>query len=55
MKRYVAALCMLLTVVQSAMAQLEDSAAVPEPGTVLLLGAGLAGLGYAAWRRNRKK
>lgn len=28
---------------------------VPEPGTIAMMGAGLAGLGYIAWRRNRKK
>ena len=28
---------------------------VPEPGTILLMGAGLAGLGYFGWRRNRNK
>jgi hypothetical protein len=26
----------------------------PEPGTILLLGTGLAGLGLIAWRRSRK-
>jgi hypothetical protein len=31
-----------------------DFAAVPEPGTILLLGSALAGMGYFAWRRNRK-
>jgi hypothetical protein len=27
----------------------------PEPGTIILLATGLAGVGYAAWRRNRKR
>ncbi len=28
--------------------------AVPEPGTLLLLGSCLLGLGFIAWRRRRK-
>ncbi len=32
-----------------------DTATTPEPATFLLLGAGLAGIGIATWRRNRKR
>jgi hypothetical protein len=28
---------------------------VPEPATIVLMGVGLAGVGFAAWRKNRKK
>ncbi len=28
---------------------------VPEPGSIILLGSAAAGLGFAAWRRSRKK
>jgi len=27
----------------------------PEPSTAVMLAAGVAGLGYLAWRRNRRK
>ena len=30
-------------------------APVPEPATFVLLGVGLAAVGYGAWRRNRKQ
>ena len=30
-------------------------AATPEPSLVVLMGAGMVGIGVAAWRRNRKK
>ena len=32
-----------------------DTVTTPEPATFLLLGAGLAGIGIATWRRNRKR
>jgi len=33
-----------------------DSASpVPEPATIGLMGAGIAAIGFAAWRKNRKK
>lgn len=32
-----------------------NSAVTPEPGTIIMLATGLAGVGFAAWRRNRKR
>ena len=31
-----------------------DSASVPEPGSLILLGTAAAGIGFAAWRKTRK-
>jgi hypothetical protein len=39
---------------QFALAQ-TDTVVTPEPGTIVLLTVGLAGMGFAAWRRNRRK
>lgn len=38
--------------------RVEDSdniSPVPEPATIGLMGAGIAAIGFAAWRKNRKK
>jgi len=33
----------------------QDGSPVPEPATIGLMGAGIAAIGFAAWRKNRKK
>ena len=33
----------------------DDVSAVPEPGSLILLGTTVAGIGYAAWRRRRNR
>ncbi|MEP7365441.1 MAG: PEP-CTERM sorting domain-containing protein [Acidobacteriota bacterium] len=33
----------------------DGTSPVPEPGTVALMGAGMAAIGFAAWRKNRKR
>lgn len=33
----------------------QDPVVTPEPGTIVLFATGLAGIGLAAWRRNRKR
>jgi len=32
-----------------------NPAVTPEPGTIVMLATGLAAVGFAAWRRNRKR
>ncbi len=55
MKTLTTIVCALLGVVSCAFGQVtSDSVVVPEPGTVILLGSALAGMGFFAWRRNRK-
>jgi hypothetical protein len=36
-------------------AGVDGTSPVPEPGSIILLGSAAAGLGFAAWRRSRKK
>ena len=55
-KNFVRVLLFALTTCALFAAASDTSAVVtPEPGTVILLAAGLGGLGLAAWRRNRKR
>jgi hypothetical protein len=45
----------LAAFVPCAFAAPSDSVSTPEPGTIVMLATGLAGIGFAAWRRNRSK
>jgi hypothetical protein len=46
-----------LTIASAALcaAGVDGTSPVPEPGSIVLLGSAAAGLGFAAWRRSRKK
>jgi hypothetical protein len=55
MKTFFLFLLGLAAFAQFALAELGDTAVTPEPGTVVLLVTGLAGMGFAVWRRNRSK
>jgi len=33
----------------------QNSVSTPEPSTIVMLSIGAAGIGFAAWRRSRKK
>lgn len=49
-------LCLLGTIALLAEAVDQGTPApTPEPSTIIMLATGLAGVGYAAWRRNRKR
>jgi hypothetical protein len=52
-----ARVCFFVSCCCALLAQPNDTTVgvTPEPSTIILLGAGLAGLGVAAWRRNRAK
>lgn len=57
MKTLTVLVCVLLGVVPCAFGLVPFDAGraeVPEPGTVILLGSALAGMGYFAWRRGRR-
>jgi hypothetical protein len=47
--------CCALVTAPLCLAVPADSLSMPEPASFLLLGAGLAGIGLAVWRRNRKR
>jgi hypothetical protein len=51
-----AALMMMSSMILSAAVQLDgDLTPVPEPASVIMMGAGLAGVAFMGWKRNRKK
>ncbi len=53
--RMVALFLLCFVAVRAGGADTGTPAVVPEPSTILLLATGLAGIGFAAWRRNRKR
>jgi hypothetical protein len=56
MKRNLLAICSLMMSCAALWGQSPDgTSAVPEPGSLILLGTAAAGIGYVTWRRTRKK
>ena len=58
MKRLLGLLMMSAALLCATNVDSEDNAppsAVPEPATIGLMGAGIAAIGFASWRKNRKK
>ena len=54
MKRILLSLSLFAATCTAVFAQ-DSVGQVPEPGSIILLGTAAAGIGYAAWRRNRNK
>ena len=48
-------LCLLCSLVMLADTDSGGIPVIPEPSTIIMLATGLAGVGFAAWRRNRKR
>jgi hypothetical protein len=53
--RLLLALSMFVATCTAALAGIDSTSPVPEPGSIILLGTVAAGIGYAAWRRSRNK
>lgn len=52
---YVLLSCTFTALVMGTVTDSALPAPTPEPSTIVLLGAGMAGIGFMAWRKNRKK
>jgi len=55
MKSLLTASVLVLTAAPLLLAQVKPDFNLPEPGSFVLLGTGIAGLGFAIWRRSRAK
>ena len=47
--------CTLLLIALAPFALAFDTVTTPEPGTAVMFAVGIAGLGFAAWRRRRNR